>query len=136
MTLLPRLVAAALIAAIMPSGHALADQLNIDAEEYAQLPADKQDALVTKMKEQGLLSEYDSVKYVGAPLDPAKTSLGPAVLITLVPSVCKVIATAKKTEDLGKCAAKEDAAAQEQCKTETETKFGAIESVCNAIKLF
>jgi hypothetical protein len=58
------------------------------------------------------------------------------LLLALAPTACKIIAGAKKQDDLAKCAAKKDAAAQDQCKQGVESKFATIESVCSAIKLF
>jgi hypothetical protein len=57
------------------------------------------------------------------------------VLLTLIPGVCKVIAEAKKQDELGQCAKKLEPAAQEQCKTEVATRFGSIETICGAIKI-
>jgi hypothetical protein len=125
-----------LISVFLGAHLALADQIEIKDEAYAQLPSDAQEALVAKMKSEGLIAKEDTVTYAGPPAAAGKESLGPAVLVTLAPAACKLIAAAKKNEDLAKCAAKADAPAQDQCKQEVEGKFGTVETICNAIKLF
>ena len=130
--------AVVLIVAVWISAQgAMAGPIEVDANDYAQLPAEQQEQLVAKMKEQGLLSGDDTVKSLAPAAEAsAKESFGPALLLTLVPAACKIIATAKKQDELGKCAAKKEAEAQNQCKTAVEGKFATIETVCNAIRLF
>ncbi len=110
-------------------------QISIDSREFAQLPAGTQKDLVAKMQDKGILSKHDSVKYVGPTVSDQKESLGPILLLTLVPAACKIIAAAKKEDDLRKCATKQDTEAQDTCKQKIEIKFGAIESICNTISI-
>lgn len=131
-----RIGLATAILALLCNDRALADQIEIKDEAYAQLPADAQQALVAKMKDQGLLSKDDTVKYAGPAVQGPKESLSPALLLTLAPTACKIVAAVKKQDDLGKCATRKDAATQDQCKQGVESKFVTIEAVCNAIKLF
>jgi len=126
----------AVITVLLCDQNALADQIEIKDEAYAQLPADAQEALVAKLKEQEVISKDDTVKYVGPTDSGKKESLSPALLLTLAPAACKIVAAAKKEDDLGKCATRKEVAAQDQCKQEVESKFGTIETICNAIKLF
>jgi hypothetical protein len=127
---------AAIISVLLCNYPVLAGEIEIKDEVYAQLPSDAQEALVAKMKSEGLIAKDDTVTYAGPPAAAGKESLGPAVLVTIAPVACKIIAAAKKNEDLAKCATKADAAAQDQCKQEVEGKFGTVETICNAIKLF
>lgn len=130
-------VAAIIAAAMLSAQAAMAGPIEVDTGDYAKLPAEQQDQLVAKMKEQGLLADDDTVKSLApAPDASAKESFGPAVLLTLVPAACKIIATAKKHDELGKCAAKTEAEAQAKCSSAVESKFTTIETVCNAIRLF
>lgn len=130
-----RLVIALFIFLSLSCRIAYAEEISVAGAEFGQLPQDSQKKLVAAMKDKGVLAKDDSVKYVGPVAADDKKSLGPAILITLVPTACKIIAAAKKQEDLGKCGEKKEAEAQERCKLEVETKFSTVETICGAIKL-
>lgn len=128
-----RVVAAALLSLSLCSG-AFAEEIAIDSEDYAQLPASAQEKLVTEMKSNGLLAEGDTVTNAAPPAE--KKDLGPTALLPFVPVVCKIIAEAKKQDEIGKCASKPEAEVQAKCKTDVEAKFTTIDTVCNIIKIF
>lgn len=128
-----RLALAVLMSVSVLSGRALADEIAIDSADYAKLPADQQKQLVTEMKKKGLLAEEDSVKNKAK---PAAETAESTLVLTLVPSICSIIAGKKKSEELAKCASKKTPEAQAECTTAAESKFGTIGAVCGAIKLF
>jgi hypothetical protein len=129
-----RVAAAALLSLSLCCSGVSAGEIAIDNEDYAQLPASAQEKLVTEMKGKGLLAADDTVTNAAPPAD--KKDLGPAALLPFVPVVCKIIAEAKKQDEIGKCTSKPEADAQAKCKTDVETKFTTIDTVCNIIKIF
>lgn len=121
---------------LLSSAHSA--ELDVDSQELANLPADKQAALVEEMKKKGLLASGDSVKNEA---EAEKSEEGerrgiPAIFIALVPKACQMIAAAKKKEEMAKCEAMEDEAKKGACVTSVNSQFGTVELVCGAIKLF
>lgn len=114
---------------------ALASDVTVTSPDYAQLPPDKQKALIAELKKQGLLAEDDSVVNKSPP-PPETRSLAAGLLLALAPAACRMIAETKKADELAACAALKTPEAQDGCKAKAEKAFGSIESVCSLIKLF
>jgi hypothetical protein len=111
-----------------------AAELKVQIDELAELTPDQQAELVKQMKEKSLLDKDDTV--VNSSTAAKDKSVGTAVLLTLGPAACRLIAATKKEEDLKSCLAETDEAKQASCKKSLEERFGAVETVCSLVKLF
>ena len=131
--ILRRLVPTLLLAA---SGYsaASAGEVKIESGDYAQLSAKQQGELLKTMKDRGLLAGNDKV--VNSAPAAEEMALGGAILMTLGPAVCKLIAGTKKQDDLAQCAKSSTPAAQDGCKAKVEAQFATVDTVCGLIKLF